>query len=73
MSAQHTPGPWFVSPDSATGGFVVCRKRNAPPSWHPYETLKASDGREACFWTEADAHAAISFTAAIAKATGSAA
>lgn len=59
MSAQHTPGPWFVTPDSASRMLVVCRKRNAPPHWHPYETMKDASGKEAHFASESEAHAAI--------------
>lgn len=66
-TAQHTPGPWFSSPDSATGKWVVVRKRNAPPSWHPFEPLKDALGKERLFTSESEANAAI------AKTTGSAA
>lgn len=75
MSTKHTPGPWRTNYEAgAPKPWAVHRiNRNFKPGLGRIETLKASDGEEARFWTEEEARAAISFVEALDRAKARAA
>jgi hypothetical protein len=69
VSAQHTPGPWFVEPCTegpGCGMWSVARWNPVAEPGYDYESMVDAHGGEALFDSPAEARAAI------AKATGSA-